>query len=79
MKDRLSNVLAWFAFAHGIVCVITLSIASLNDWRVSKPVELYFELVGYGVLEGGVLYYSPLIWVFLYIINGNPRFLPWAK
>lgn len=79
MKERLSNVLAWFAFIHGGFCVMGVGMALLNDKRMPDFFDFYFELVGFEVLEVGVLLYSPLVWVLLYVINGNPRFFPWVK
>ena len=77
MKERLSNVLAWFAFLHALICVVGM--ATLNDNQLLKPIDVYFELVGLGYVEIGVLAYSPLIWISLYVLDGKPRFLPWTK
>ena len=77
MKERLSNVLAWFAFLHGLVCVVGM--ATLTDGFLIAPLRVYFELAGLGYFELAILAYSPLIWILLYVLDGKPRFLPWVK
>ncbi len=79
MKERLSNVLAWFAFINGGICLLAILVVILDASVLFDPLELYFEVAGFGVFELGVWLYSPLIWTLLYVLDGKPRFLPWAK
>lgn len=79
MKERLSNVLAWFAFINGGICLLAIAVMILDTRFLFDPLELYFEGAGFGVFELGVCLYSPLIWTFLYVLIGKPRFLPWVK
>lgn len=79
MKERLTNVLAWFAFIYGGICLVIICALILDASFLFDPLELYAEVVGFGVFELGVWLYSPLIWTFLYVLDGKPHFLPWAK
>ena len=80
MKERLSNVLAWFAFIHASICAIALILGMLGTKMLFDQLDFYFDLVGFdGAVKGGLLVYSPLIWTLLYVLDGKPRFLPWTK
>lgn len=81
MKERRSNVLAWLAFLHGVICLCVLGMG-MNlplPFEVRQFVLGYVGVVGADVIEAGVLLYTPLIWAFLYVLNGKPRVLPWMK
>ena len=79
MKERLSNVLAWFAFINGGIFVVALIALILDARFLFDPIEFYVEIVGFSVIASGVVVYSSLIWILLYVLNGNPRFLSWVK
>lgn len=90
MKERLSNVLAWFAFLHASLLVslfllfvfteLLFGYEVPNNEPLASVINFYWDIVSLGgVFEMGVLLWPPLIWIALYVMNGKPRFLPWAK
>ena len=81
LRERLSNVLAWFAFLHGAICLCVLGLGMNLPLPLSVEgfVLAYIDLVGADVIEAGILLYTPVIWAFLYVFTGKPRVLPWVK
>jgi hypothetical protein len=83
VKERLSDLLAWIAFVNACLnlCAMAL-IFGLNvapRTPLGSAIELYFEVIGAETIGFGAFLYPAVIWMVLYVINGNPRFLPWSK
>ena len=80
VKDRFSNVLAWFAFFNWGLIILDIAFAygvfPIDRWIVT---DVYVTLVGFGALEYGAIIYTPITWVLLYILTGKPRILPWKN
>lgn len=49
------------------------------DWVLEAWLEVYVDIVGFGVVRGWTLLYSPVIWVLIKLITGKWRFIPWKK
>ena len=78
MKERLTNVLAWWGLVHALI--IAFVIATGDDRRetaLDPAMEAYFAMF----LESSTLFlaFAPAVWMALCVPTGSPRFLPCRK
>ena len=82
MKDRLSEVLAWFAFIHSALLGFMIVISWISG-TVAVDIQIfdaYLRLTGFYMLgQNSVLFHGPIIWIGLYITTGNAGLPPWKR
>lgn len=95
MGSRLLDALAWFAFFHVVVMAIPVFTETSRGFfepgtatyselyqldRVAEAwLEIYIDVVGFGVMGAWPLLYSPVIWLVIKFFTGKWKLLPWKK
>ena len=83
MKDRAFFLLAWVAFAHGLMVVAGVldGMNSALPIPTSEVGRFYSDYQSTVFAGEEIIAYavSPVIWLLSYIVTGAPRILPWRK
>ena len=82
MKERLTLLLSWFAFAHTaaiagsllLIIVLGLEPSGLVNTTLENYADIFRDLFG---SENVVFVAPPAIWLGLWLTTGKPRILPW--
>lgn len=77
MKERLANVLAWWAFVHALIIALAIATAGGKKTELEHAMDYYFDVF----LDSPTLLlaFAPVTWMALYVLTGNPRILPWKR
>ena len=83
MKDRVTIVLSWIAFAHALIVLAGVLDGMYNSLPIptSEVGRFYRDYLSTVFAGEEVIAYavSPAIWLLSYVVTGSPRILPWRK
>ena len=85
MKERLTLLLSWYAFAHAavaatavlLIIVLGLEPSGLVNTMLESYTDIFRDLFGRDYDEAVFFLLTPAIWLGLWLTTGKPRFLPW--